>query len=138
MKNLFEIFDENFRLITKTLNQGNYEGCSNLSTNLITISFLANYDDGVLIGEVCEGVFHQIEPLLQRFELGKEEQESVKEKLRRSIASIAKSYRNENKNDLYVALRDMRAVATNFQFRTVTTVKSNPRMEGRYSIGVQR
>lgn len=138
MKNIFQVFDENFKLIAKTLTQSNYQGCSNIATNLIAVSVLENYSDGVLIGEVFEGIFEQIGPLWERFELGKEEQEIAKEKLRRCIASIAKSYRKENKNDVYVALRDMRTVATNLQFRTVTTVKSKHGMQGSYSLGVQR
>jgi len=40
MKNLFEIFEENFDIMYELLEQDNFYGCSSISTDLITISIM--------------------------------------------------------------------------------------------------
>ena len=137
MKDIFQIFDENFKAISKVLGQGNYQGCSNILTSLTTVAVLANYGDGILIGELFEGALQQVGPVFQRFEFSKEEQDTIKEKLVRTVGAVAKSYQKEDKNELYNALKDFRSVETELQFRAVSLIKSKPEMEGSYRLGVR-
>ena len=131
MKDILAIFDDSLKEILKALGQENYVGCSTMSTDLITISVLSVYSDGIFMGEIFEGVFDQVGPLLDAYELSDSDRNSLKDGLREQINIIAKSYKIADKGAFYAALRDMRTLATEFQLKCFRTMKSKENLEVR-------
>ena len=115
MKSIFDVFNEGFEEITRMVEQGNYKGSFVYSSNLTLFSTLLDYEDGILISELLEGVFSQVGPFAE--ELNPEEIGSINEQLAAQMKIIAGSYRAEDKNILYQALRDLRSIATKFQIK---------------------
>jgi hypothetical protein len=129
MKDIFDVFDEKFELMQRLVNAGNYDGCLSISTNLITISVMSDYADGVFVGEILESSFGQILPEFRAFEVGEDERKAMGEKIGHQIGLIAKSYRKEDKRELYEALKNLRTAVTEFQFkcRSMMKPKLSPR-----------
>lgn len=129
MKDILQIFDESLMTIHKLIVDKNYEGSSGISTDLITVSVMSDFRDGVMIGEVFEGVFDQISPLFQEFEIDAEARTSITKQIADQVTLVGKSYKDENKERLYDALRNLRSIATQFQFKCFHTMKAKAEME---------
>lgn len=113
MKDVFDAYTEGFAEITQMVEQGNYRGSAVASTYLTFVSTALDYTDGILVSELLEGAFLQVGPVAEE-----SEPEAVKllnEQLAVQMRIITDSYRAENKNALYQALRDLRSIATKFQ-----------------------
>ena len=133
MKEVFDVFNEGFGEITRMVGQGNYKGPFVYSSNLTLFSTLLDYEDGILINEILEGVFSQVGPFAE--EMDAKEIGSINEQLAAQMKIIADSYRAEDKNILYQALRDLRSIATKFQ---ITCMRSRPmkvQRQARLNIG---
>ena len=65
MKSIFDVFNEGFEEITRMVEQGNYKGSFVYSSNLTLFSTLLDYEDGILISELLEGVFSQVGPFAE-------------------------------------------------------------------------
>ena len=136
MKDLFKIFDEHIETINKLVEEPNFLGCETIATDLITISVMSDFGDGILIGEVLEAVFSQISPLFVRFEISEKEQNAIKNKVKEQITLIGKSYNKEDKRNLYEALKNLRSLVTEFQFKCWKTIKRKKEAEG--ILGIRR
>jgi hypothetical protein len=121
MREIFNVYNEGFEEIARMVGQGNYKGAFVASANLTLFSTLLDYDDGILVSEVLEGVFSQVGPLAEDLET--EEVRPTNEQLAAKMQVVTDTYRAEDKNALYQALRDIRSIATKFQ---ITRVKSAP------------
>jgi len=133
MKDVFDVFNEGFGEITRMVGQGNYKGSFVYSSNLTLFSTLLDYEDGILISEILEGVFSQVGPFAE--EMDAKEIGFINEQLAAQMKIIADSYRAEDKNILYQALRDLRSIATKFQ---ITCMRSRPmkvQRQARLNIG---
>jgi hypothetical protein len=133
MKEVFDVFNEGFGEITRMVGQGNYKGSFVYSSNLTLFSTLLDYEDGILISEILEGVFSQVGPFAE--ELDAKEIGFINEQLAAQMKIITDSYRAEDKNILYQALRDLRSIATKFQ---ITCMRSRPmkvQRQARLNIG---
>jgi hypothetical protein len=133
MKSIFDVFNEGFEEITRMVEQGNYKGSFVYSSNLTLFSTLLDYEDGILISELLEGVFSQVGPFAE--ELNPEEIGSINEQLAAQMKIIAGSYRAEDKNILYQALRDLRSIATKFQIKCMRSRPIKVQRQTRLNIG---
>lgn len=115
MKDVFDVYKENFEEIIQMIEQGNYKGSFVASTYLTLVSSTLDYTDGVLISEILEGVFSQIGPAAEGSE--PERVKVLNEQLTAQMRILTDSYRAEDKNALYLALRDLRSIATKFQIQ---------------------
>lgn len=122
----------------KLIGENNYDGCSSVSTDLITVSVMSDFPDGVLIGEVFEGVFDQVAPLFQAFDLNDEVQSMLKKQIGDQVALVGKSIKDENKATLYDALRNIRNIATQLQFKCYKTMKQKPESESTRTLRLRR
>ena len=68
MREIFNVYNEGFEEIARMVGQGNYKGAFVASANLTLFSTLLDYDDGILVSEVLEGVFSQVGPLAEDLE----------------------------------------------------------------------
>jgi hypothetical protein len=133
MKSIFDVFNEGFEEIARMAGQGNHKGSFVYSSNLTLFSTLLDYEDGILISELLEGVFSQVGPFAE--ELNPEEIGSINEQLAAQMKIIAGSYRAEDKNALYQALRDLRSIATKFQIRCMRSRPIKVQRQTRLNIG---
>jgi hypothetical protein len=133
MKSIFDVFNEGFEEITRMVGQGNYKGSFVYSSNLTLFSTLLDYEDGILISELLEGVFSQVGPFAE--ELNPEEIRSINEQLAAQMKIIAGSYRAEDKTILYQALRDLRSIATKFQIKCMRSRPIKVQRQTRPNIG---
>lgn len=117
MKDILEVFNENLLSIYNLLDSGNLRGCFIGSANLTMFSAMANYDDGVIITEVMQGVFSEVGPLFDEYQIDEKEKEQIITEMKNSVGDIIKSYNDKNKNNLYLALKNLRHRATQFQMK---------------------
>ena len=133
MKDVFDVFNEGFEEITRMVRQGNYKGSFVYSSNLTLFSTLLDYEDGILISEILEGVFSQVGPFAE--EMDAKEIGSINEQLAAQMKTITGSYRAEDKNILYQALRDLRSLATKFQMRCMRSRPMKVQRQAKVNIG---
>ena len=133
MKDVFDVFNEGFEEITRMVGQGNYKGSFVYSSNLTLFSTLLDYEDGILISEILEGVFSQVGPFAE--EMNAKEIGSINEQLAAQMKTITGSYRAEDKNILYQALRDLRSLATKFQMRCMRSRPMKVQRQAKVNIG---
>ncbi len=133
MKDVFDVFNEGFEEITRMVGQGNYKGSFVYSSNLTLFSTLLDYEDGILISEILEGVFSQVGPFAE--EMDAKEIGSINEQLAAQMKTITGSYRAEDKNILYQALRDLRSLATQFQMRCMRSRPMKVQRQATVNIG---
>ena len=133
MKDVFDVFNEGFEEITRMVGQGNYKGSFVYSSNLTLFSTLLDYEDGILISEILEGVFSQVGPFAE--EMNAKEIGSINEQLAAQMKTITGSYRAEDKNILYQALRDLRSLATKFQMRCMRSRPMKVQRQATVNIG---
>jgi hypothetical protein len=133
MKDVFNVYSEGFEEVARMVAQGNYKGAFVASSHLTLFSTLLDYDDGILVSEVLEGVFSQVGPFAE--ELETEETRSTNEQMAAQMKIIADAFRAEDKNALYLALRDIRSTATKFQIKCVTSGPTKMQRQAKLKIG---
>lgn len=128
MKNNFEIFDEHFQTLTAMVEQKQFSNCASMCSDLANYSAMSNYQDGVLISEILEGIFEQIRYEFKRMNIPNMEQQDFIAELKDSIMSIGATYKDDDKNSTYDALKKARNLATQFQIKCWNTfrTKSSP------------
>jgi len=124
MKTIFDVFDNNFTSICNALEDSNFRGSVYCSTELIRISDLLGFEDGILIGEILESTINQLSSEIGSYEIPKEEKAALMASLITQIKIISNCYKNENKNELFAALQKFRNLATKFQYNCRRNYKS--------------
>lgn len=122
-KNIFEIFDENLIKLKNQVDEKNYNNCFRITIDLTRISTLSNFKDGLLISEILENVFQQIDSIIIQYIVEKEETDELNRQVTEILDIILKSYKDESKQNLYDALKELRYIATQFQFKNWHTKK---------------
>ncbi|MCL2258169.1 MAG: hypothetical protein FWC14_08310 [Candidatus Bathyarchaeota archaeon] len=120
MKQLSEILNNLFSSLLNTIENMQFFGCANIATELTHVSKLADFKDGVFIGEVFESTFIQIGELQRDFTVVNNEFILFKETTKADIQSIMKVYSDAEKNKtvIYDALKNIRYNATVLQLKT--------------------
>ena len=117
MKDIYQIFDENFKVLIEMTEKMNLLGCMNTSVDLTRIATMADFKDGVLVSETLEGVFTQLGPLMEQYDIPEAERKQIKEKMHQNMILLSQNYKANDKAKLYEILRDLRSLATCFQFK---------------------
>lgn len=123
MKEIFEIFDENCDKISNLLDQSHLVGCARISTDLITISQMSEFKEGLFIAEIFEGVFTQIDRATKGFDVDEKNKTKINTELKNQIKIIQNTLKNKNFEKTYEHLKDLRNIATNFQAYVFNTMK---------------
>lgn len=123
MKNTIEIFDEYLRLIKNMLEQSNYYGCTRIARKLTTVSTMSGFKDGVLISEVCEGIFDQLDDVVKRYKVDEEKLKKIDKLLIELTNTLVEVMKNDSKEKLYEVLKEMRYSVTEFQINSFDTAK---------------
>jgi len=117
MKDIYQIFDENFKVLIEMTEKMNLVNCMNTALDLTRVSALADFKDGLFVSETLENVFSQVGPLLDQYNIPEEDRKQIKEKMYQSMILLSQNYKADDKVKLYEILRDLRSHATCFQFK---------------------
>ena len=72
MKDIYQIFDDGLLRLSH-VNEVGTEGCFRLARDLTRVATYSDFKQGVLIAEVLEGIFNQIGPLFERYNIPEDE-----------------------------------------------------------------
>lgn len=130
MKNTNEIFDENLRIVVELLKKSNYYACTRIVRKLATVAVMSNFKDGVFISEVLEGIFDQLDDVVRRYKVDENELKKIIKVLIEQCNILVEVFKNDSKEKLYGALKEMRYSVTEFQIESFNTAV--PRKPPRY------
>ena len=111
---LEEVFDTSLNRMKEMVGDENYSGCANQTTDLTTIAVHFDYESGLLISEVLDSVFEQVNVTIQSRAVGSSQLDKIKEQLNLQLDEVLKSYKKNDKNELFNALMKIRSAATRF------------------------
>lgn len=120
-KDTFEIFDTNLQQLDSLIEKNLFLNCHHACTDLTRYSVMSNYTDGLLVSEVLEGVFAQMQTMFDMYKIPDDEKRTITYELKDGINKIKNSYQDEDKNLLYNGLKKTRNDSTNFQMKCWNT-----------------
>ena len=126
MKDTLSIVNTTLDSILRLLEDDNYTGSARVSTDFITYSVLADYPDGVFVGETLESIFSQIAPITETSNIDEEEKSKIRNVILELIMKIKKHADFSDKVSLYGYLRDLRTFVTKKQFELTASKKTRP------------
>lgn len=103
MNDVYKIFDDGFQKLTE-LDEIGFENCFRIAADLTKIAVYSNFKHGVLVAEVLEGVFGQVGPLFEMYDIPKDRKKVIKDKIIHEIYSLSSTYKNDNGAAVYESL----------------------------------
>ena len=98
-----------------------HKGC----TDLIRLTNMLDMKEEVFISEILESIFGNIYTTVQQSNIQEYELQKIKGELTKLLDETLNAYTNKNTQALYMALRDMRFIATQFQLKIRQKNKRN-------------
>ena len=119
MKDVYEIFADELQRLTGPDDIG-FENCFQIVPDLARIVAYSDFKQGLLVAEVLEGIFSQVEPLFNRYNIPENDATDIKNQIGQGLSLLSSAYRNDY-GAAYEIPADLRFAATRFQFRALTT-----------------
>lgn len=120
MIDFIEKFKNGIKSIEDALLKGNYRACKSYSSDMLRASDIADFPEGVFIGEFLESLFTNLDGLENRYELDP----SVKEEMNEGIIPTLTSLQElipaqdlDSKSKIYEQLIVSRYLVTKFQLK---------------------
>ena len=126
MGNHLEVFDDYLNKLKLAVEENRLLNGRAMSSDLTKYSIMADYQDGVLIAEIFEGIFSQIDDLFTTTDVPENQREQILTELKNHIVSIEKTYKDDDKNLIYQELKKIRNIATRFQTHCWNTFTAKP------------
>jgi len=117
MKDVYEVFDENLKLLIEIIDITNMQGCFRISADLSIFSALADFSDGVLICEVMDSIFLDIGTSIDEYEVEIDDSKQVVSEVRKGLKLILSCYRDDP-NTVYSTLKTMHLASGKFSLRS--------------------
>lgn len=114
-------FIENLQEVVKHLKRGQYKACAGLSTGMTHFSWLLGQREWVFVCEVFEAVFINMYELSENYEIPEELAKSVHAKLVETASSVLDAITNENYDQIFQPLKEMRFGVTDVQLKSWAT-----------------
>lgn len=92
MKPIEKIIDESLIEIQKYIQKGNYFACANISFDLLSISVLCDFNEGIFISNLLKNTFVQIDLILEQYEINEDERNFLKDIFEKNIQNLHKFY----------------------------------------------
>ena len=115
MRSNHEVFDSRLDMIENIIEKKQFMNCYRICNDLTRYSILSDYQDGLLISEVFEGVFSQLDILFDRTNIPEPAQKLILTDLKNNIVEVKNVYKNNDKTSIYEALKKIRNTTTCFQ-----------------------
>lgn len=125
-----KIYQKGFEEISRLLESSNISGCSMISNRIITFASLIEDKNGVLVGEILESCFTEIEDINKSYVIPDDKKASLLTILKSNLQKIASNFKDDNIIELYNSLREMRSTTTNFQLTSFVNLE---RRKGGYT-----
>ena len=119
MKDIHQIFDDGFQRLAK-LDEVGFRGCFHLAADLARVATYVDFKQGVLVMEVLEGIFNQVGPLFETFDIPEKDGKYIKDKIAQGVVSLSSVY-GKDALATHDILAELRFAATDFQFKCHTT-----------------
>jgi hypothetical protein len=131
MKDIFQIFEKTYQDLQEAIENANFYRSSYISSDLISLSVLSDFPDGIMIGTVLEGIFYQMEDLLEQYQVNEKDTNAIKKEYRKQIDLLSKWYKDEDKSKIYKILRDLTTVTavTEFKYNRMMKAKDEDKTE---------
>lgn len=107
MKEMFQIFQENINYLQKSIQKNNYFGCTNISDDLILLSLLSDFDEGVFSWYVLKTIFYQLDFMYEHYPITEDDKNDIRNKCFNQITAFEKSIKETNKEEVYMILKDL-------------------------------
>ncbi|MCW4006453.1 MAG: hypothetical protein NWF04_07680 [Candidatus Bathyarchaeota archaeon] len=121
MREIQQLFYEKILFLKEHSTGFNFLTCARVSTDLITTAAMFNYQDGVFIAEVFEGVFFQLQKMTDIFDIEENDQKKLKDTFESNLTTVAESFKKSDRNELYQALSNLRYETTKQQYKCAHT-----------------
>ena len=125
MKDVYQIFDDGFQNMAR-LEELDFKSCLNIAHDLIIIATHFDFKYGVIIAEILEGIFAQVEHLYEHYQIPMDDTKQIKQEISQGIVLLSSTYRNNDDVRVYNILADLRFAATKFQYNCFTYCKHIP------------
>ena len=125
MKDSKQVFDEGLQRLTH-LDEVGFEACFHLASDITMVATYSDYKHGVLIAEVLEGVFSQIGPLFEMYDIPENEIKDISDTISQGLSKLLSVYTDDS-SAAFEILADLRFAATKFQVKCHTTWRRLPR-----------
>ncbi len=120
LKEMIKLFDENIDEIQKYIQKGNYYACANISFDLLLVSLLADFKEGIFVWNLVKNTFLQIDLLLEQYEIDEEERNVIKNNCNNNIKKLQKFYYQDNDDgdeDIFNILVEFTVISTKTEFK---------------------
>jgi hypothetical protein len=117
MRDFNNIFIENLKQITVLLEKRDFESAFK---SVAPITHYCNFSEdaqGVFISEVLEGVFNQVGPIIDTFQIPDDEVHETVSNLIEAYNSLIVAISEKNKIQIFESLISIRYIATQFQLK---------------------
>jgi hypothetical protein len=117
MKDFDTIFIDSLKDIIGLLEKRDFESAFN---SVAPITHYCNFSgdaQGVLISEVLEGVFNQVGPIIDTFQIPEKDVDDLTSDLLKSYNTLITALSKKNKADIFEAIVSIRFIATQFQLK---------------------
>lgn len=127
MKELIKIFDEYMEEIQKYIQKGNYYACTNVSVDLLTLSILADFKDGIFIWNSLKNTFLQLDLFFEQYEINEEERNRIKNNCKDNIEKLQKFYceNNNNSENIFKILVEFTVLPIQVEYKYQNTNKDD-------------
>jgi len=115
MKEISVVFKEKFTDLTNLLKEKRYENCLSIAKDMTKISATFELKDEVFISETLEGIFDQMDDLMDEYEVPEKDKDALADALLKHMQEFVKHYESKNITKVYDELKEMRYTATIYQ-----------------------
>ena len=120
MKDADAAFEESLQDLINLASKSNLRGCFVTSTNMTRLSTMLGFKRGIFIAEVLESVFAQILPLFNNYVVSLDDKKGLIDNMTQNLRALLSDHKGD-KARLYDILEDLRATATAFQIKCLST-----------------
>lgn len=121
MKDYEAVVKENFSIIREMVEIHNFRSAFTVVSDLTKICALFDDEDGIIIMEVLEGVFSQVGPVFENYELSENVQNEFTSIAIAELDKLIENYTSKNQIEIYRSIRYLRSISTKLQIDQVRT-----------------
>lgn len=116
LKDISSVYDEKFAILIKLIEQKKFYNCKSIATDLIKLAWNLELKEEVFVCEVLEGIFYQISEPVFDYVMPEKDSSDLIGNLKKHMENIKQNYKGKNMSGIYENLREMRYIATHYQF----------------------
>ena len=126
VKTMWQIFDEWLEEVLVLVDDENYASCGSMTSERISTFCFADFEDGVLVAEVLEAVFLQLNHVCSEHDIDDKFRKNIHDTIKDDLVRIQQAH--DNKENMYDALKKIRYNVTQHQLsllKFVSLMKKN-------------